>query len=77
MVATSRPAGRAAVSVMALMHAGQGQQEALNTLSLENRRPVLRRPATSGPGGCHVAFRSHALPMPESGLSLPCSKVTG
>ena len=43
MVATSRPAGRAAVSVMgrvsvmALMHAGQGQQEALNTLSLENR----------------------------------------
>ena len=37
MVATSMPAGRAAVSVMALMHAEQGQQEALNTLSLENR----------------------------------------
>ena len=47
------------------------------TCHLSHRRPVLRRPTTSGPGGCHVAFRSHALPTPESGLSLPCSKVTG
>ena len=40
LVATSRPGGRAAVSVMgrvALMHTGLGQQEALNPPSLESR----------------------------------------
>ena len=47
------------------------------TCHLSHRRPVLRRPSASGPGGCHVAFRSHVLPTPESGLSLPCSKVMG
>ena len=39
------------------------------TCHLSHRGPVLRMPAASGPGGCHVAFMSHALPTPELGLA--------